>query len=784
MKAQSFNENWLFSKPGGEPRQVTLPHDAMIHETRDPKAPGGSGNAFFPGGEYLYRKTFYCPDDWQDKTVLLHFGGVYRNCTVSLNGEVLSSHAYGYSAFDVELTGRLLPGQDNALEVKVDNSRLPNSRWYSGSGIYRPVELIVGPREHIEHQGLRVSTLDIDPPRIRVQTAATGGEVLVEILDGTEVIARAAGRDAEIELPGAELWSEETPKLYACRATLSAGGEEADTAETLFGIRKVEWSTRGLFINGRETLLRGGCIHHDNGLLGAASPEEADSRRVRLLKEAGFNALRSAHNPASEGLLRACDRYGVYVMDETWDMWYKHKNRYDYADDFERSYGQDLESMVRKDYNHPSVIMYSIGNEVSEPAEERGVELAKELVERLHELDGSRAVTAGINLSILTSYAMGKPLYKEEGGRADESVNENGGMNSTMFNLMTSVMGTGMNRSANSDKADRATSPVLDALDVAGYNYASGRYRMDGTKHPERVIVGSETFPQDIWKNWQLVKELPYLIGDFMWVAWDYLGETGIGAWAYTEDAKAFDKPYPWLLADCGALDILGDPNGELYLARAAWGLLDKPVICVRPVSHRGDKLIKSVWRGTNAIPSWSWQGCDGYPAVIEVYSQGAAVKLLLNGKSLGKKRVKNGAAAFHAKYFPGELTAVAYDRDGRETGRSQLFSSVGRAKPCIEPECVTVRRGETLFVPVTLRGTNGMRECAADRVLTATADGGELLAFGSANPRTEERFDAGSCTTYYGRAMAVIRAGKPDRMVVTVRDGGQESSAVITVEE
>lgn len=782
MKAQSFNENWLFSKPGSEPIQVALPHDAMIHEERDPSSPGGSGNAFFPGGRYLYQKTFYCPADWQDKTVLLHFGGVYRNCTVSLNGEELKRQAYGYSAFDVELTGRLLPGQDNILTVDVDNSELPNSRWYSGSGIYRPVELAVGPREHIEYNGLRVTTLSLEPPRVRVQAEASGGDLKIEILDGGNVIASAQGSDAEIELPGAQLWSAETPKLYTCRATLN--GEGGDTAEVQFGIRMVEWGPRGLFINGRETLLRGGCIHHDNGILGAAAPEEAEERKVRLLKAAGFNALRSAHNPASEGLLRACDRYGVYVMDETWDMWYKHKNKFDYASDFEENYQQDLQNLVRKDYNHPSVIMYSIGNEVSEPAEERGVELAKELVERLHQLDGTRAVTAGINLSILTSYAEGKPLYKEEGGRADESVNETGGMNSTMFNLMTSMMGTGMNRAANSPKADRATSPVLDALDIAGYNYASGRYGMDGEKHPGRVIVGSETFPQDIWKNWRQVKELPYLIGDFMWVAWDYLGENGIGAWAYTEDAKRFDKPYPWLLADCGAMDILGDPNGELFLAQAAWGLLDKPAICVRPVNHRGDKLIKSVWRGTNAIPSWSWQGCDGYPATIEVYSCADAVKLLLNGKSLGKKRVKNGVAVFKAGYAPGELTAIAYDKSGRETGRSQLFSSVGRAKVCIEPERLTVKAGETVFVQATLSGTNGRRECAADRTLTATVDGGELLAFGSANPRTEERFDAGSCTTYYGRAMAVIRAGKPGRLVVTVRDGGQESSAVITVED
>lgn len=786
MKAQAFCDNWLFGVFGQEGRTpVTLPHDAMIHEERAPDAPGGSGHAYFPGGKYVYEKVFHCPADWEGKTVMLHFGGVYRNAAISLNGEELAHHAYGYTGFTVDLTGKLLSGQDNRIAVVVDNSQLPNSRWYSGSGIYRPVRLLTGGPEHIRCQGPRVTTLSISPVKIRVETACAGEgtELKVEILDGQACIGEALGVDVELDLPQAELWSAELPRLYTCRATLLKDGQPVDQAETAFGVRRIDFNTRGLFVNGHETLLRGGCIHHDNGILGAAAPAEVEERKVRLLKEAGFNAVRSAHNPASEALLAACDKYGLYVMDESWDMWYQHKTRYDYADDFMENYQADLRAMVEKDYNHPSVILYSIGNEVSEPAGERGVELARELVASLHELDGTRPVTAGINLSILTSAANGKPLYKEEGGRADESVNQTGGMNSTMFNMMAAMVGTGMNRAANGGKADRATTPVLDALDIAGYNYASGRYGMEADRHPDRVIVGSETFPQDIWKNWQMVKRLPYLIGDFMWVAWDYLGECGIGAWAYTADAKTFDKPYPWLLADCGAMDILGDPNGELFWAQAAWGLLKEPAIAVRPLNHGDAKLIKSVWRGTNSLPSWSWQGCEGAQAVVEVYACGASVKLMLNGKSLGKKRLKEGRAVYKLRYAPGELSAVAYDREGRETGRSRLFSSVGRAKLSLRPERTGIRAGETVCVPVTLRGANGERECAADRPLTATVEGGELLAFGSANPRTTERYDAGECTSYYGRAMAVVRGNQPGELVLTVRDGSQESSAVIQVE-
>lgn len=781
MKAQGFNDNWLFSL-NGERKPVTLPHDAMIHQERSPDAPGGSGHGYFPGGVYTYEKTFYCPADWEEKTVLLDFGGVYRNAAISLNGQELCRHSYGYTGFTVDLTSRLLCGQDNQITVTADNSQLPNSRWYSGGGIYRPVALVTGGKAHIRWRGLKVDTLAYAPARVRVEVSATAGEVRVEILDGGAVVASGEGNSLELEIPNAKLWSAEHPHLYTCRATLLEDGQAVDAAQTDFGVRQVEWGARGLFVNGESVLLRGGCIHHDNGIVGAAAFEKSEERRVRLLKEAGFNAIRSAHNPASEALLAACDRYGMYVMDEGWDMWYGHKTRYDYADDFLDNYQDDLRAMVEKDYNHPSVIMYSIGNEVSEPAAERGQDLARELVARLHELDGGRPVTAGINLSILANSANGKPLYKEEGGRADESVNQKGGMNSTMFNLMASMMGTGMNRAANSSRADQATTPVLDALDIAGYNYASGRYRMEGEKHPDRVIVGSETFPQDIYKNWRMVKELPYLIGDFMWVAWDYIGETGIGTWAYTADAKTFDKPYPWLLADCGALDILGDPNAELFLAQAAWGLLKKPAIAVRPVNHENDKLIKSVWRGTNGIPSWSWHGCEGSPAVVEVYACADSVKLLLDGKSLGRKRIKDGVAIFKTKYAPGELTAVAYDRNGQEAGRESLYSSVGRVKLSLRPEETSIRVGEVAYVPVTLTGANGMRECACDRRLTATVEGGELVGFGSADPRTEERFDAGECVTYYGRAMAVVRGTKAGSMVLTVRDGKEENSVVIEV--
>lgn len=784
MNAQPFNQNWQFWKQGCADKQtVTLPHDAMIHEERQPNGVGGSAHGFFPGGIYVYEKTFTAPAEWADKTVSIEFEGVYRNATVAINGKNAGGRVYGYVPFTVCADNLLNYGGENTITVTVDNSQLPNSRWYSGSGIYRPVNLIVGNKTHIHWQGVQISTITYKPAKIRVDTKATGGEIAVEILDGSKVVASGTGASMELDIPDAKLWSDEMPYLYTCHVTLTENGQIVDEVTERFGIRNIEWNPKGLFINGKETLLRGGCYHHDNGILGAATFDKSEERRVRIMKEAGFNALRSSHNPTSRAMLEACDKYGMYLIDETWDMWYSHKSKFDYAADFEQDWRADVCAMVERDFNHPSVILYSIGNEVSEPAQEKGVKLAKEMVAYIHSLDGNRAVTGGMNLMIISRSAKGNGVYKEDGGRDDSGKqNAMGGMSSTMFNMITSMVGPGMNKGANGKKADAVTSPVLDALDIAGYNYASGRYPLEGKAHPHRVIFGSETFPQDICKNWQMVKKYPYLVGDFMWTAWDYLGEAGIGAWAYTPDGKAFDKPYPWLLADVGALDLLGNPNGELFLAQAAWGLLKAPAIAVQPVNHPGVKPAKSVWRGTNALPSWSWQGCGGNRAVVEVYADAASIALLLNGKSLGRKKVRDCRAVFKTKYAPGTLTAVAYGADGRELSRSELESATGTIRLLAEPEEAAVKAGDVVYIPVCLVGDNGVVESNADRKLTATVEGGELLAFGSANPRTEEHYDSGSFTTYYGRALAILRAGQSGTVTLSVSDGKQTATAAVAV--
>lgn len=769
----SCNTDWSFWKEGSAEKQtVTVPHDAMLHEARTPEAGAGSASGFYPGGVYYYEKKLNITKEQLEGCITLEFEGVYKNAEVSVNGELVHKAAYGYSPFYVPLSNCLKEGE-NTLLVKADNEAQPDSRWYTGAGIYRPVWLHVQPKEHILLEGVQIHTVSISPAVVEVNVEKTSGKVNIEIIDADgKVVVSVAGVDAkaQIEVPNANLWSEGTPYLYTAKVTLlSDAGEELETVEEIFGIRTISWDPKGFYVNGKNTLLRGGCIHHDNGVVGACAYDESEDRRIRILKENGFNAIRSAHNLCSNAVLRACDKYGVYVMDESWDMWYKHKSKYDYATEFMAHYKEDLLAMVRRDYNHPSVVMYSIGNEVSEPAQEKGVALAKEMGDYVRSLDSTRAVTGGFNLMIIKNSADGKDMYNEEGGRENDNDQQMSGMNSTMFNFITSMVGSGMNKAANGKKADEATSPLLATLDISGYNYASGRYAGEGKLHPERIVVGSETFPQDIAKNWEMVKKYPYLIGDFMWTAWDYIGEAGLGTWSFHEDAKGFNKPYPWLLGDTGAFDILGDPNGEAMLAKAVWGFAVKPLIGVQPCNQPDKKIIKASWRGTNALPSWSWANCDGNKVIVEVFTDAAKVELFVNGKKIGTAKVKECKATFKTKYQAGEISAIAYDASGRKVGQSTLCSATGTPRVCVEAENKNIKNSDIVYYDISIKGDNGVVESNADRKLTVSVEGGELLGFGSANPRTEERFDTGVYTTYYGKAQAVVRVTDVENLKIVV---------------
>ena len=516
-------------------------------------------------------------------------------------------------------------------------------------------------------------------------------------------------------------------------------------------------------------LLKGGCLHHDNGILGAAEYDDAAYRKVAIMKQYGFNAIRSSHNPLSEAMLKACDELGMYVMDELWDMWYITKTEFDYSRDFYANYQEDIRHFVKKDFSHPSVIMYSIGNEVGEPAEDKGVELAKELIGRLHELDNSRPVTAGINLMIIGLTRMGQNIFAQSNSAAGPS-----GVTSEEYNNMMVASSEGMMNAVLMPMVDEASSPVLDALDIAGYNYASKRYEIEGMAHPNRVIVGSETFPYALAENWTLAEKLPYLIGDFMWTAWDYIGEIGLGAWYYSDDPNFATKSYPWKLNGGGAIDLIGNPTSEAFLAKAIWQKDNKPYLAVRPI-HK-EQLIKSMWRGTNGIPSWSWQGCEGMPTVVEVFTSAPKAKLYINDKLIGEKEVNNYVASFDVTYEPGTLKAVSIDANGKEYEQT-LTSATGNVSISIEPEKSSYKAGELAFVNINLVGENGIVESKADRKLKVSVEGGELLGFGSQQLITEDCFTTGEYSTYYGQSQAVIRSFTSGTVKIHVTGDGVKAN-------
>lgn len=774
MSKFSFNNGWSVQK-GNENKlyAVTLPHDAMIYEKRDPECANGCDTGFYPGGCYIYTKQWFVPQEYSSKLVTLEFEGVYKNAGVYINGQLAAQHPYGYSGFYVNCDKFLLYGRENEIKVIADNSKVPNSRWYSGSGIYRPVYLHIKEKSHIALDGIKISTKSIHPAVVNVRTEHMNGEITVEISDSEKPIACAKGDNVDITVENAMLWSDETPHLYQCRVTLSEGSEIMDEETVSFGIRTLSWSTKGFFVNGREVKFRGACIHHDNGIVGACAFRDAEERKIRLLKEAGFNAVRSAHNPCSKYLLEAADKYGIYVMDEFTDMWYRRKKAYDYALDFESWFEKDIQSMVEKCFNHPSVVMYSTGNEIVETSEKKAIELSKQMQQIFHSLDASRAVTCGINLALSAMGSFGIGVFQEEKPKKKKSVKNHKRkkapgkklVSSELYNTLVQFMGNQMNMVSRMKISDKATAGVFDYMDICGYNYAVSRYENEPKHHPDRIIVGSETRPPTIVENWKLVSKLPYVIGDFMWAGYDYLGEAGIGAVSYSsQDTGVLLKKYPYLLANSGIIDLCGQFRPEVWLTRAAYGLMGtKPYIGVEPLTHAKEKAVRSMWRQSDAVHSWSWHGCEGFPANIIVYSNADSVKLLISGAEIAHKKVKDCRAEFKTLYNPGTLTAINYNSDGDEIGRDILKTAANETiiKLAAEKETLTANGQDLCYLNIYITDENGEVKASEDIEITVAVNGaGTLQGFGSANPYTEEGFTSSTHHTYYGRALAAIRAG------------------------
>lgn len=800
MRSIDFNDNWTYKHLGddGIGTPVTIPHDAMLSEPRTELSAGGINTGWYEGHDYLYEKRFTPGPELADQQLVLEFEGVYHNAEVSLNGEKLMFRPYGYTNFYVDITDTVKIGEENTLEVIARNADQPNSRWYSGAGIYRPVKLWTAPAEHILMNGLRVRTVSIAPATVEVTVLTHGsGQVSVELYDGETVVASGQAQSdgkavLTLTIPGGKLWSCETPDLYTCKATF---GEDSD--ETTFGVRSWTWGPHGLLLNGKRTILRGACVHHDNGVLGACCYEDAEWRKIRILKENGYNAVRSAHNPCSKALLDACDHLGVLVMDEYVDMWYIHKTEYDYVTYFMDWWKQDLKDMVEKDYNHPSVILYSTGNEVSETAQAKGIALTKELTDYLHSLDDTRPVTCGVNIFFNFLSSIGFGVFSDEKARkeaekaekkklAGDKPQKKKAVGSEFFNNMAGLLGDEfMKRGATVPPCDWRTKDAFANMDIAGYNYGIYRYKGDLKKYPTRLILGSETFCKDAYKFWELAKTEPRLVGDFVWAGMDYLGELGIGAWEYADYAPDFSHGVGWIAAGSGRLDLIGNPLGEALYTRVAFDLEKGPRIAVCPVDHTGENHSPSSWKMSNAIESWSWNGCGGKKADIEVYARAAEVELLINNVSEGRKKLKGDCkVTFHCNYYPGTVEAVAYDAKGREIGRSALHAASANTELRAVPEEASVEPGRLSYIRLRYTDENGIVKPLERGILNVEVTGGKLLGLGSACPYNEIGYLDTKTDTYFGEALAVVQAGESGSIELTVTDGTYTGKAVVGISQ
>lgn len=770
-------------------KTVTLPHDAMLAEPRTALSAGGTNTGWYEGYDYEYRRTLTVPENELADTHILEFEGVYHNAEVWLNGQKAAFRPYGYTNFYVDCAPYLHAGE-NELRVIARNADQPNSRWYSGAGIYRPVQLWTARSAHIALNGVKICTLSLDPAVVEVRVKTTAPGTVRLTVDDLPVVQQESDGEAvfTLTLDNARLWTPETPNLYTCRVSFA----DDEVTET-FGVRKVEWGTDGFLLNGKRYIIQGACIHHDNGLLGAVCDPDAVARKVRLLKENGYNAIRSAHNPCSKVLLTECDRQGMLVMDEYIDHWYIHKTEHDYVDYFNDWWHQDLTDMVEKDYNHPCVVLYSTGNEVSETAQKRGIALTKEMTAFLHGLDDSRPVTCGVNIFFNFLSSIGFGVYSDEKAKKEaeraEKAKQSGekaakkkAVGSQFFNNLAGLLGDEfMKRGATLHGCDVKTRDAFANMDIAGYNYGIYRYKHDLKKYLQRLILGSETFCNDAYKFRELAKQEPRLVGDFVWAGMDYLGEVMVGSWEYADYAETFDGGPGWVSAGSGRIDLTGKPLGEALYTRVALEADNGPYIAVCPVNHTGDRHSPSAWKMTNAMPSWSWTGCEERKANVEVYARAARVELVLNGHTVGSKTLKNDCLArFSIPYESGTLEAVSYDAADHEIGRCKLQSAGGTTRLTLDAEEPTVKPGHLCYIRLRYTDENGITKPLARGNIQVQVRGGTLVGLGSACPFNKHSYLDSETDTYYGEALAIVRMGDGDAMTIAASDG--EYSAELTV--
>ena len=817
MKKQLWNTGWTVApgvpNPFGvifgsepEPVPVLLPQDEMIKEPRRADAPSGNQTGYYPVKSYTYTKSFLAPADWSDKTVMLEFEGVMARAKVLLNGELVAQNRYGYGQFLADLTPYLKMNETNTVQV-LALSNENGSRWYPGAGIYRDVWLHTGDSVHIQPEGVRLTTKRIGAyavvgATVRVQNsgrcaAHVSVRVSLQQSDGTtaarneNVVSLLANESAtasmQLTVDAPRLWSPEEPNLYTALVEVCDGTVRLDSHTETFGIRTLTCDAReGLCINGKSVKLRGACIHHDNGIIGATTLPDAERFRMEQLKNAGFNAIRSAHHPAGKALLKACDELGILVMDELTDIWELPKNSADYSFDFAEEWRKAMAAMVAKDYNHPSVVLYSLGNEIAEIGRRNGGRRNREMANTLRSLDPTRFVTGAISGFLAMTDHIDEMVALMN--RAEAALSEQGKAESSGSEALNAAMSriekAKMDLFADSDELSAAMEEVSCELDVVGYNYLTGRHENEHLRHPDRVIVGSETYPTEIARLWDVVERNPHVIGDFTWTGYDYLGEAGIASYHYAPERHE-QGWFPDRLAYCGDINLNAARRPVSYLREIAYGLRHTPVLAVERVNRFGQPDNTNDWKYADALDSWTFHGWEGRPTRVHVLSDADEVELLLNGESLGRKQTGKAVGfdtVFDAVYQPGTLTAIAY-RNGVECEKTELVTAGEPAALHItaSTDSITADGRGLALLTVDLIDANGVRNAWDNRLVTVTVKGAATLAgFGSADPSCEGSYQESTWKTFDGRVMAAVRSnGTAGPITVCFHTEGIEDAVV-----
>lgn len=766
---KNINANWRFSLSDNTEaknssfddkswRTVTIPHDWSVESNFQRDAATGHEGGYLPAGTGWYRKVINMPKTWVGKSIMLSFDGVYQDSKVFVNGEQVGGHYYGYAPFVVDITKQMKQG-NNTVAVRVDNSAQKNSRWYSGSGIYRKVNLIVCNPLHITPWGIAITTPKVSKSQATVFVSTevkNESDVTKTFTIGTSINAANASSESEaitlsagesrtisqqLTIANPKLWGTESPNLYEAKVEIKENGKVIDEKSQNFGVRTIEYdSQNGLRINGEKTLIYGGCAHHDNGILGAAAYRSAEYRKVKLMKDAGFNLVRTSHNIPSEDFLTACDELGLMVIDEAFDGWVDQKNSNDYHLRFKEESSADVAAMVLRDRNHPSIICWSIGNEIIERKHISCIATAQRLKKEILKHDATRPVTEA-----LCAWDQDWEIYD----------------------------------------------PHAAVLDIVGVNYMMHKAKSDHERVPERVIWQTESYPRDAFNNWAMVNDNPYVIGDIVWTAIDYLGESGLGRFFYEgeTDGESWMKPqFPWHGSYCGDIDLMGWRKPISYYREMLYRPdRNKLYLAVKEPSGYYGNIKETMWSVWPTWECWNWKGHEGKNIDVEIYSRYPKVRLYLNDKMVAERqttRAEKFMATIAVPYAPGTLKAVGVDEQGNETETRTLCTSGEVAG--IRITCNTNNRlpseGDVCFINAELVDKNGIRVQDADQELRFEVSGNAtLLGTGSANLKDTLSYTNNTHNTFKGMIMGVIRTkSSSGKATVTVSGKGLKKQLVL----